>query len=190
LNRVSLTDLSYLCRGIPVYVFEIRHLDSKTVAQYEKTSAAAISRAPTDGTTPPKLLRLFALYENLTRFVHPLGTELTDREHPNTPITMSTNIVDVSGVSLRMFWNLKGHMQAASHLATAHYPETLDRIFVSGRLMTVCMRQAQSFHFANGTAFRTRSSARPSSSPPSGLGSSAGSTRSPSPRSSSCLRTR
>jgi len=35
-------------------------------------------------------------------------------------------------VSLRMFWNLKAHMQAASTLATAHYPETLDRIFIIG----------------------------------------------------------
>lgn len=31
-----------------------------------------------------------------------------------------------------MFWNLKAHMQAASTLATAHYPETLDRIFIIG----------------------------------------------------------
>jgi hypothetical protein len=45
---------------------------------------------------------------------------------------LSTNIVDVSGVSLRQFWNLKSHMQAASQLATAHYPETLDRIFIIG----------------------------------------------------------
>lgn len=81
--------------------------------------------------TPPKLIRLFALYENLTRFAQPLCTQLTDREHPGTPITLSTNIVDVGGVSLKQFWNLKGHMQAASQLATAHYPETLDRIFVS-----------------------------------------------------------
>lgn len=81
--------------------------------------------------TPPKLIRLFALYENLTRFAQPLCTQLTDREHPRTPITLSTNIVDVGGVSLKQFWNLKGHMQAASQLATAHYPETLDRIFVS-----------------------------------------------------------
>jgi len=58
---------------------------------------------------------------------------MTDREHaPHTPITLSTNIVDVSQVSLRMFWNLKAHMQAASTLATAHYPETLDRIFIIG----------------------------------------------------------
>ncbi|KAG4220822.1 hypothetical protein PC116_g30699 [Phytophthora cactorum] len=34
-----------------------------------------------------------------------------------------------------MFWNLKSHMQAASQLATAHYPETLDRIFIIGAPM-------------------------------------------------------
>jgi hypothetical protein len=70
---------------------------------------------------------LFALYENLTRFVQPLSTQCTDRSDPETPITLSTNIVDISGVSLRQFWNLKAHMQAASILATSHYPETLDR---------------------------------------------------------------
>lgn len=57
---------------------------------------------------------------------------MTDRDNARTPITLSTNIVDVSQVSLRMFWNLKAHMQAASTLATAHYPETLDRIFIIG----------------------------------------------------------
>ncbi|KAK4208159.1 SEC14 cytosolic factor [Rhypophila decipiens] len=120
-------------RGIPLYLFEIRHLDSKTVSQYEKDSETAFtSKAKTDGSTPAKLLRLFALYENLTRFAQPLCTHLPDREHAHVPITLSTNIVDVSGVSLRQFWNLKAHMQAASTLATAHYPETLDRIFIIG----------------------------------------------------------
>jgi hypothetical protein len=76
------------------------------------------------------MMRLFALYENLTRFNMPFCTQLQDREFPGTPITMSTNIVDVSGVGIKQFWNLKAHMQAASQLATAHYPETLDRIFV------------------------------------------------------------
>ncbi|TLD30421.1 hypothetical protein PspLS_02402, partial [Pyricularia sp. CBS 133598] len=119
-------------RGIPVYLFEIKQLDSKAVAAYEKGADDTFSRAHADGSTPPKLLRLFALYENLTRFAQPLCTEMPDRPHPQTPITLSTNIVDVSGVSLRQFWNLKAHMQAASTLATAHYPETLDRIFVIG----------------------------------------------------------
>lgn len=121
-------------RGIPLYLFEIRHLDSKTVSEYEKSSEKSwTSKAKTDGSTPNKLLRLFALYENLTRFAQPLCTHLTsDRDHPHVPITLSTNIVDVSGVSLRQFWNLKAHMQSASTLATAHYPETLDRIFIIG----------------------------------------------------------
>jgi hypothetical protein len=114
-------------RGIPIYVYQVRHLDSNTVSKYEKSVDTTYSEAKTDGKTPAKLLRLFALYENLTRFVQPLSTECTDRDHAGTPITLSTNIVDISNVSLRQFWNLKGHMQAASQLATSHYPETLDR---------------------------------------------------------------
>ncbi|EFY92086.1 phosphatidylinositol transporter, putative [Metarhizium acridum CQMa 102] len=120
-------------RGIPLYVFEIKNLDSKTVSEYERLGAkSTFSDAQTDGKTPPGLLRLFALYENLTRFSQPFCTQLTDREFPDVPVTMSTNIVDISGVGLKQFWNLKGHMQAASQLATAHYPETLDRIFIIG----------------------------------------------------------
>jgi hypothetical protein len=86
-------------------------------------------------TTSPKVatknLRLFALYESLTRFVLPLCSNI-ERSHPETPISQSNNIVDISGVGLKQFWNLKSHMQDASTLATAHYPETLDRIFIIG----------------------------------------------------------
>lgn len=119
-------------RGIPVYVYEVRHLNAKTMAAYEKSAKETHSKAQTDGKTPAKLLRLFALYENLIRFVMPLCTALTDRDHPRTPITQSNNIVDISGVGLKQFWNLRNHMQDASTLATAHYPETLDRIFIIG----------------------------------------------------------
>lgn len=101
------------------------------MAAYEKSSASTITEAKGDGSTPPKLLRLFALYENLIRFAMPYCTALPDRDHSKTPITQSNNIVDISGVGLKQFWNLRGHMQDASTLATAHYPETLDRIFVS-----------------------------------------------------------
>ena len=100
------------------------------MASYEKSAKDTKTKANIDGTVSPKLLRLFALYENMTRFVLPLCTALTDREHPRTPITQNNNIVDISGVGLKQFWNLRTHMQDASTLATAHYPETLDRIFV------------------------------------------------------------
>ncbi|KFX98572.1 hypothetical protein V495_03644 [Pseudogymnoascus sp. VKM F-4514 (FW-929)] len=119
-------------RGIPVYIFEVKHLDAKAMAAYDKSASQTHSKAKTDGNTAPKLLRLFTLYENLTRYVMPLSTVMTDRPHPSTPITQSNNIVDISGVGLKQFWNLRSHMQSASQLATAHYPETLDRIFIIG----------------------------------------------------------
>ena len=100
------------------------------MSAYEKSAKETKTKAETDGKTPGKLLRLFALYENLIRFVMPLCTALKDRDYPDTPITQSNNIVDISGVGLKQFWNLRTHMQDASTLATAHYPETLDRIFV------------------------------------------------------------
>ncbi|KAI9736786.1 MAG: hypothetical protein M1834_000990 [Cirrosporium novae-zelandiae] len=116
-------------RGIPVYVYTIRHLTSKNVSAWQK-SAAPPTALHKDSKVPPTLLHLFALYENLLRFVFPLCTYMTDRPNLESPITATANIVDISGVGLKQFWNLKGHMQAASTLATAHYPETLDRIFV------------------------------------------------------------
>ena len=121
---------------MPVYLYEVRHLNSKTMAAYEqnlKKSTKAAGQGAKDGqTAPPKLLRLFALYEHLICFVMPLCTAIPNRPNPETPVTQSCNIVDISGVGLRQFWNLRSHMQDASTLATAHYPETLDRIFVRG----------------------------------------------------------
>ncbi|EER27794.1 CRAL/TRIO domain containing protein [Coccidioides posadasii C735 delta SOWgp] len=119
-------------RGIPVYVFVIKHLTSKNMAAYSSGAAStATSSTHTSSTVPSRLLRLFALYENMTRFVVPLCSSLP-RPNPETPISSTTNIVDILGVGLKQFWNLKGHMQDASVLATAHYPETLDRIFIIG----------------------------------------------------------
>ncbi|KAG5291783.1 CRAL/TRIO domain-containing protein [Histoplasma ohiense] len=119
-------------RGIPIYVYVIKDLNSKNMAAYSSSaSAGKTSATHTSSKVPPRLLRLFALYENMTQFVLPLCSDL-GRPHPETPVVNTTNIVDISGVGLKQFWNLKGHMQDASALATAHYPETLDRIFIIG----------------------------------------------------------
>ena len=110
----------------------IKHLDSKNVSKYQKESETYKKSLPNhkDLSTPAKLLPLFGLYHNLLNFVLPMCSTL-ERPNPEIPVTNSTNIVDISQVGLTQFWNLKGHMQDASVLATAHYPETLDRIFVS-----------------------------------------------------------
>jgi hypothetical protein len=78
------------------------------------------------------MLRVFALYENLCRFTTPWCTALEDRSSPTAPITQGCNIIDIKGTGLKQFWDLKSHLQDSSQLATAYYPETLDKIFVSG----------------------------------------------------------
>ncbi|OQO12390.1 hypothetical protein B0A48_03032 [Cryoendolithus antarcticus] len=118
-------------RGIPLYLFEVANLDSKAMTAPDK-AASGKKHAPVNTKVPPKMLRLFALYENLCTFVLPLCSDIPNRPNQETPISQSNNIVDISGVGLRQFWNLKQHMQDASLLATAHYPETLDRIFIIG----------------------------------------------------------
>jgi hypothetical protein len=154
-----------------VYVFEVAPLNSKTITAYQ--NSLKVDKSPAlnpEGTIPPRMMRLHALYENLTRFVLPLCSAVkVGRPHPETPVSQSNNIVDISGVGLRQFWNLKNHMQDASTVATALYPETLDRIFVS-------------FSSLLRTLLILRSLALQASSRRSGLGSNDGSTRSRCPK--------
>lgn len=110
-----------------MYLYEVGKLDSKKMVAYSSST----SKSKLKGPSPSRMLRLFALYENLTRFVMPLCSAVPGRPNPETPVDQSNNIVDISHVGLKQFWNLRSHMQDASTLATAHYPETLDRIFVS-----------------------------------------------------------
>lgn len=70
-----------------------------------------------------------ALYEVMTRFVGPLCTILPHPPH-NTPIAAVTTIIDLSNVSIRQMWNLRSHLQQASELANANYPETLGAVAV------------------------------------------------------------
>ena len=60
-------------RGIPIYVFVIKHLDSKHVSKYQKDSQKYKDSLPTHKKldTPAKLLPLFALYHNLLNFILP-----------------------------------------------------------------------------------------------------------------------
>lgn len=146
----------------------IKNLNSKNMADYSsKTSSSKPASTHQSSTVPPRLLRLFALYENMVRFVLPLCSSLS-RPNPETPVVSTTNIVDISGVGLKQFWNLKGHMQDASVLATAHYPETLDRIYVCFSLFSFFFCPFQITVITNHSL--PRSSAHPLSSPQSGAG--------------------
>lgn len=82
----------------------------------------------------PDLSSIFLPAEYVTRFTQRLCTRLphpTDT-HSGATIDKSTNIIDLSNVGIRKFWNLRTLLQTASNMATAHYPETVERIFVLG----------------------------------------------------------
>lgn len=84
-------------------------------------SAATLVRSPT--------VHRVALYEVMTRLVLPLCSYLPHSTSP-TPISSVTTIIDLENVSLGMLWNWRKHLQEASTLATANYPETLNTIAV------------------------------------------------------------
>ena len=65
----------------------------------------------------------------MTRFVLRLCTHLPHRTAP-TPISSVTTIIDLDQCTLPTLWSLRGHLQEASALATANYPETLSTIAV------------------------------------------------------------
>ncbi|RKF77898.1 SEC14 cytosolic factor [Golovinomyces cichoracearum] len=119
-------------RGIPVYVYEVKQLDSQAMAAYNEMSKKFQPKSPTDSKLCSKFIRLCALYESMVKFTMPMCSLNPDRMFPHTPVTQCCNLVDVSGVGLKQFWNLRRHMLDASTLATAHYPETLDCIIIIG----------------------------------------------------------
>ena len=88
------------------------------------------------GKEDPQLSEIFLAAEYVTRFTQRLCTRLPHAEGieagGGATIDKSVNIIDLSNVGLRKFWTLRGLLQTASTMATAHYPETVERIFVVG----------------------------------------------------------
>jgi len=65
----------------------------------------------------------------MTRFTLPLCSYLPHATSP-TPISSTTTIVDLENVSFGSMWKLRHHLQEASRLSTANYPETLHTIAI------------------------------------------------------------
>ena len=72
-----------------------------------------------------------ALYETCLRFVLPLCSHLPHAIAP-TPISSIVTIIDLRDTTIRQMWTLRNHLQEASVLANANYPETLSTLVVVG----------------------------------------------------------
>ncbi|KAI0290108.1 CRAL/TRIO domain-containing protein [Multifurca ochricompacta] len=129
--------------GIPVFVFRLASL---TAPLQKELNAIPEER---------RYQRIVALWEFMSRFTLPFCSALprpslsldvsTTSPSPSPlpspspsssppplppPITATTSIIDLGGISLGTMWSLRRHLQQASELATAHYPETLHTIAV------------------------------------------------------------
>ena len=76
------------------------------------------------------ILRVMAIYEHLTRFVMPLCSAIPERAEPDQAVTKMVCIVDISNISIRQVWNVRGWIQDIGKLFAINYPEILDKVFV------------------------------------------------------------
>lgn len=76
----------------------------------------------------PELLRSFVVYDSLTRFVMPLCSGAAGGPDP---MHKTLQLVDVTGIGIRQFWNMRAYVQDLARLLSGNYPEILDRVFVS-----------------------------------------------------------
>ncbi|KAF8073450.1 CRAL/TRIO domain-containing protein [Lyophyllum atratum] len=102
--------------GLPLYVYRLASL----APLQKELDAVPLER---------RYQRIVALYETMVRFAFPLCSHLP---HPSqsTPISSTSTIIDLEGVSISSMWHLRNHLQEASRLATANYPETLSTIAI------------------------------------------------------------
>ncbi|PPR04499.1 hypothetical protein CVT24_013105 [Panaeolus cyanescens] len=102
--------------GIPLYVYRLNSLEA---IQNELYAIPAKTRYH----------RIIVLYELMTRFTFPLCSNLPRRIDP-IPVSSTTTIIDLENVSFGSMWKLRHHLQEASKLSTANYPETLHSIAI------------------------------------------------------------
>ncbi|KAF8340268.1 CRAL-TRIO domain-containing protein [Cantharellus anzutake] len=118
-------------RGLPIYVYRLADLDS---ARQKELSVVSSDR---------RYQRIIALYEYMLQGVLNLCAALAKdtpsainsasgvtSSLPPSQVSSVRTMVDLAGVSLSQLWNIRSHLQQASNLATANYPETLNSIFV------------------------------------------------------------
>jgi len=101
-------------RGVPVLAYrvsKIKHEDLSSTAKKD-----------------PSLSSVFLPAEFSTQFVQPLCAKM----HTDKAMPCSIHIIDLTGVGVNHFWKLRNHLQKSSTMATAHYPESVDKIFIMG----------------------------------------------------------
>ncbi|KAK0195040.1 CRAL/TRIO domain-containing protein [Armillaria mellea] len=106
-----------------------RDKDGNPLYVYHIASLAPIQKELDAVSHDRRYQRIVVLYEAMTRLVLPLCTHI----HPTRTVSSCTTIIDLSSLTLGTVISLRSHLQEASRLATANYPETLHIIAVATR---------------------------------------------------------
>jgi hypothetical protein len=101
-------------QGLPLFIYVVGDVQTSDLVEMAKLD--------------PELTSIVLPAETATAFDLPLCAML----HQDGVVDRGVNIIDLTGVGLRQFWTLRNHLQSASHMATAHYPETVDQMFIIG----------------------------------------------------------
>ena len=106
------------------------------MAAYRTSSASMPHPNPdafnskTPGVVSTEVLRSFAFFDGMTRFIMPLCSAVPGRPDPEKPITKALILAEISGVGMKQIWDLRGYIQDFSKLMAINYPEILDRVLV------------------------------------------------------------
>ena len=101
-------------RGVPLFVYSVAKILPEDI----------ISTSCADST----LSSVFLPAEYSSQFIQPLCGKL----HVDGVMPCLMHIIDLRGVGVRHFWSLRAHLQKAAGMATSHYPESVDKIFIVG----------------------------------------------------------
>ena len=121
-------------QGRPIHVWALRNLDPAEIAAYLRDAAKLKASHPyhCQSPTAANAILFSTLLEYFKRFTIPVCNAIPDRPDPQKPVISGTTIVDISGVSIRQWWQLKDHINEASKLHAKYSPDTLDQSFVVG----------------------------------------------------------
>ncbi|KAJ2991237.1 hypothetical protein NUW58_g343 [Xylaria curta] len=104
--------------GLPICTLDAANLDGAKFAKYNTYTASQIT------------CRAITSLDYLTRFVLPLCSTMVDRPNPHLPVSNAVYLVDITYLSLRQTWNIRGYAQSITGLLATCYPEVVDKIYV------------------------------------------------------------
>jgi hypothetical protein len=114
---------------MPVLLFDLAHINDGVVAKYNEFRG----RTSQNGTktVSEATEKLITFHDYLTRFVTPLCAAARDRPHPDSTVTGAVYLADISSVTIKQGWGLRGFIQDINRVLAICYPEVVHRAFVS-----------------------------------------------------------